>query len=285
VSHVLVDRDHLAASDRSGRLALDRKLVVCAESGQRLLPDETARCAVTGKVVDRELLQKSDLSAANALPASMIKCAVTGKVCLPNELEKCGVTGELVIPSKIETCVVTGIRAQCNQIVQSVVSGRWLLPKKSRRSIRDGGILCPDEAAWCHWSEGWLQESEIRKCTRTNLTFSTELLDIRTGEFNGIGHLFSGTHPKMENAPHLVAWLKQQEPRQLKSTENTWLIQSRKGGISLVWADLHMAFGFRRRNALIAVSNHPERKIIGRVTLNSKGHPGWKEFEENRSWP
>ena len=79
VSGLVVDRELLVPSDRSGQLALKDEMVVCAKSGGRLLPSEIDYSSVSNLRVDQRLLQKSEFSKSLALPEELRTCAVSDR--------------------------------------------------------------------------------------------------------------------------------------------------------------------------------------------------------------
>jgi Phosphotransferase enzyme family len=192
VSNLLVDRDLLRRSSRSGQFALASELVKCAETGRSVLPSELARCTVTGKMVDASLLFTSELTGRVALHYHFQRCALTQCLVLKDELEKCRLTGKWVIPSELETCAVTGIRALRQRMAFCQPPGAWALPSETGRSDYSGKCVprallrkserlpgrsgLPDEFGHCEVTGRHLLLDELARSAVSNKLVDRSLL-------------------------------------------------------------------------------------------------------------
>lgn len=273
VSEKLVDKDLLLPSERSGQMAIPTELVRCQETGCLLLPSEIGTCCASGRVVDSRLLGQSEISGAWALPDRMVQCPGSGKRGLPEEFERCQLTGEMVAPTILESCTVTGKRARRDRLIQCAVSGKYILPSAAVRSLLDKQAMCPDEAVYCYWNEGFVLPRQSATCDRTGLTFARNLIG-PTGEFVVLSMLLNG-EVKMSDASDLIPWLRRQAGGELKAVKRARYVASPSGGTRAICAAISPLFSLRVRYAGLLVAMKGGPKVLGRITCNSKNGRGW----------
>ena len=276
VSGELVDQELLKQSEKSGKLALGRELVKCSISHLRLLPSETVFCGDIQAFADRELTAKSDVSGLFFLIKNLKTCSLTGKQGLASELVKCELSGTYVIPEKTARCAVTGKIVRIDKLVRSDVSGRFLLPKESRKSFKSGQVLCPEEAVFCHWNEGYLTEEESGICKRTGLTFSAQGLSPTTQELVVFTKLQNNKN--VESLHRLISKVKFQADGKLKSVESLYGRKSKYGNYYAVRGTIRKMLGMVSKTVFFMIAMSPEPKVIGRVTIESTRPPGWQDL-------
>lgn len=279
VSHQWVDRDLLVPSAASQQLALPNEMVRCEVTGALLLPHEVARSTHSGRVVDRRSLVKSDLSSAYALDDELETCPISERRGLQSEFEVCEVTQQRVAADLLERCAVSSTRCLRKMMLQSVVSQRWLLPENARKDFRSGDVLCPDEAALCHWNDGYMRRSDTQKCRQTGLSFSSKVIG-PNGEFVGIKKLLLH-ETEVFDGENLIPWFKKQLNGQLRSVAHVNFIMSKRKRNAFAWLDMQPHLGmWGRFNVLVVVqleSGKP-KKLIGQVTKWDKYFDRWEVF-------
>lgn len=222
VSGLVVDRELLVPSDRSGQLALKDEMVVCAKSGGRLLPSETDYSSVSNLRVDQRLLQKSEFSKSLALPEERT-CAVSDRKGVLADGVMCAQTGQWIAKEYARICSVTKRFVRADFCVESQISKRWMYQSHAIQSFRSGEWLHPDEAAYCYWNEGYLRKTLIDVCERTKLSFASELID-PTGQFHLLKPFMHGqTHS--EDGAAIIQKLKDAEPVVLKRLKKLFVMQ------------------------------------------------------------
>jgi superfamily II DNA or RNA helicase len=276
ISGRIVDKSMLIPSDKSGELALEAEMVHCQISGAQLLPDETTRCAASELIVDSDLVRESDFSGARALPDRMFRCSITGQLGIPQEFGTCELTDDLVARSMLRRCEVTGKFVRRDRLVQSSVSQRWMIPAESRKSLRDGRLMCPDEAAFCNWNRGYLPKVEIKKCLWTRLTFSANLISTE-GLFDVLVQLMNEEHPESQMADAaMIKWIQTQKDGNLKSVRTAWFVESPKGGTIAVFGELTNILGFKKGVvAFLMRDTEKARKILDKVVVGNATGTSW----------
>lgn len=271
-----VDKDLLEYSEKSNTSAAKPELITCMVSGKRLLPTEVDFSEELQGFVDVDLLEKSQVSGKLVLKANLISCTLTEIKGLPSELVKCEVSGKYVIPEKSNTCEVTDKLVRSDLLVQSFLSGRYLLPKAARKSMHHKQYMCPDEAGFCHWNSGYLPHADLGICKRTGLSFSSRGLSKKTGELVIFSKLKN--NEELDSFEELLPWIQQQENGNLKSVVSLRGIKNPKQNFCLIQAQVSRMLGMMNSNLYFLLKLTPTPQIIGKITTEANGNPGWKEI-------
>jgi superfamily II DNA or RNA helicase len=154
-------RDQGLTSVVSGRTGHKREFVVCYETRQPMLPDESERCAATGKVVRVGVL------------------------------EACGVTGKRVLRDQLEQSAVSGKRVLRDLLVRSSMSDARFLEVEGIRSAY-GKFCAPIEARACQWSGAPTHPDDLKTCSLMGLLVHFQYLTHDTKRLEVMQDLLSG---------------------------------------------------------------------------------------------
>ena len=168
----------LAASERSGRLALPDETTVCQVSGKRLLVDEVAASDVSGRVVDTALLTESVVSGKKGLEDETAHCEFTGESILKSEGLVSEVSGKLYRNDQDAISVVSFVRGHRSEFVRCQSSNSWILESESGKSSVSGKVVrkdllvasdlsgkraLPDETIQCEFTGARLLDGEAKR--------------------------------------------------------------------------------------------------------------------------
>jgi superfamily II DNA or RNA helicase len=295
--------DERAISDHSHRLGHRSEFVKCAWSGRQLLMDEVCRSAVSKRYLSKSMAVASPISGRLAHPDEFQRCEYTQSMVLPDEINvsdltgrrfrndevclsdqtgrrghcsemaTCAVSGEQLLKDEVERCVVTGKAARRDRMLVSSVSGRRMIPAAAVKSFRDGQTLCPDEAAYCHWNEGYLRSSETASCGWCELTFARELVS-EEGIFEILPELLLDPPKETKEAnAKFLELLRVQGVARLRAVSSACYVKSPKQGVLAVRAEVNAMFGLFQRNVVFMMSIiEGRRAIMGEITeVQNKG--------------
>lgn len=102
-------RHLLSKSEHSGRIALPEHMLVCEQSGRRLIRDEADRSDVSGRMVGTHLLRT---------------CTATGRRAEAEHFGRCAFTSAEVLKSELVASDLSGKLFRSDQSLQSSVSGK-----------------------------------------------------------------------------------------------------------------------------------------------------------------
>jgi superfamily II DNA or RNA helicase len=150
VSGTVALKHRLVVSETSGRYALPEHQVVCPVSGQRVLSDEMARSAITGRLAAAVLFRPSAISGRLGLPEDFARCQITAAEVLRDELAPSQVSGRLFRQDESAVSAVSGTVGHRSEFVTCEATGQPILPSEAARSDLSGrrvrkDILKPSE--------------------------------------------------------------------------------------------------------------------------------------------
>lgn len=154
-------RDHTVTSVVSGKLGHKSEFVACFETRQPILPEESERCAASGKVVRVGIL------------------------------ETCAATGKRVLSSHLEPSAVSGKRVLRELLIGSSLSGARFLEVEGVRSAY-GKFCAPVEARACQWSGAPTHPDDLKVCSLLGLQVHFQYLTHDTGRLEVMQELLGG---------------------------------------------------------------------------------------------
>lgn len=229
-------RDHAVSSAVSGKTGHKSEFVACYETRQPILPDESERCAATGKVVRLGVL------------------------------EVCGATGKRVLSAQLEASAVSGKRVLRDLMTQSSLSAARFLESEGVRSAY-GKFCAPVEARPCQWSGALAHPDDLRICSLVGLQVHFQYLTHDTGRLEVMQELLSGTR---RTADRLDQWEEMSAPvsRALKDQKcRIYAAQISPDARRLaLCGEVKTLLGLRTRTAGMLLSLD-DRAIVGRVVI------------------
>lgn len=237
--------DHAQRSAVSGTLAHVSELVQDSRSGEWLLPAESGRSMVSGRIVrkDRMVASQRDPSRWGASDEA-VACAESGKVLLQDEVERCSVTSRTV---------------DRTLLVRSDIDGAWALP---------------DQCMTCPWSGDRCTLAQAVRCSLTQVAASPRAIGAR-GMLQPFAELLPGTSGA--NLPDRVAALRELHPSLAKCKEASGL-PNRSGTAMAIVARTSGFLGIRPRSVALLASLQAEGSlgVLGAsVPLRATGL-GWE---------
>lgn len=202
-------REELLKSDVSGKwFRADQKVVsasrlvghgseflVCAMTGDRILPSEAGTSQVSGRVVRKELLRRSEKppgrvgardeivicasSGKRILVDEAGKSAVSGKACdrdllvpsarsgrlaLKDELVRCQQSGALLLPDEVGLCFLTRQTVDKQLLATSQFSGTTAMKHLLERCAKTGKLVLPQELEVCELTGQRVIPTELETC-------------------------------------------------------------------------------------------------------------------------
>ena len=125
------------------------------------------------------------------LPDESERCAVTGKVVRVGGLEACGVTGKRVLRDQLEQSAVSRKRVLRDLLVQSSMSDARFLEVEGIRSAY-GKFCAPIEARACQWSGAPTHPDDLKTCSLMGLPVHFQYLTHDTKRLEVMQDLLSG---------------------------------------------------------------------------------------------
>jgi superfamily II DNA or RNA helicase len=165
--------DHFGKCAFTGAEALNTELGVSDVSGKRYRLDRQLRSAVSGKAGHKKEFLLCHETRQPMIPEESEQCEVTKKFVREGVLEKCPLTGKAVLPSELERCAVSDRRVLKAMLVTSSLSGARLQRRLAVRSIA-GKYCAPVEAKMCMWSGRRSHPDDLRVCSLTGIPFHVE---------------------------------------------------------------------------------------------------------------
>lgn len=202
ISGKRAEPEHFGQCDFTQTQALNSELELSEVSGKRYRNDQGSRSMVSGKSGHVSEFIMCAETGQCLLPTEAERCAATGKYVRPGILEPCAVSGKGVLPSELKRCAVTGRKALKKFVVCSNVSGAKMLETVAIRSVA-GNYCMPVEAKTCNWSGERTHPDDIRTCEITQLAIHFQF--VGTGQhprLQPLATLLNGTR-RTTDAPEL----------------------------------------------------------------------------------
>jgi superfamily II DNA or RNA helicase len=158
------------------RVGLVHELVTCEVTGQRLLRDEVAPSAVSGKMVNDSLLVPSAASGRKAIAEEMVICEVTGKRLLPGETSICSITGKRVDLRELARSDVSGIPGLESLMIRCAESGKRVLPSETVRCELSGEVVQRAETNVCVITGRRARTKLLQRCPGTGAYYIDDVI-------------------------------------------------------------------------------------------------------------